>query len=202
MYRLSAALTAPAATLILAPAAHGATPIDIGPGAFPDIAVESGGTAHIVWDQHDPTGDHIGYCQVPKGNTSCATGPQTSLTAPAEAIGRSTYVFAPTPERIVIVSHRCCSPDATFAYVSTNKGISFGDGVPIGTLDHEDGVLGADDAFYGVDTGGQVQRMPLAGPQVTQVAALPAGFTVPTGSSIAFFPAGNRPIKASADGAN
>jgi hypothetical protein len=201
MNRLSTAVTAAAATLILAPAAQGATPFDIGSGNFPDVAVDSGGTTHIVWDQHDPTGDHIGYCQIPKGNSSCATGPQTSLTAPAEAIGRSTYVFAPTPERIVIVSHRCCSPDATFAFVSTNKGISFADGVPIGTLDAEDGVLGADDAFYGVDTGGQVQRMPLAGPQVTQVAALPAGFTVPTGSSIAFFP-GGRPVKVSADGDN
>src|SRR3954463_14863251 len=181
MTRVFAALAAAASACAFAPAAQGATPFTIGSGSFPDVAVDAGGTTHIVYDQHDPTGDHIGYCQVPKGNTSCATGPQTSLTAPAQAIGRSTYVFAPTPERIVIISHRCCSPDATFAYVSTNKGITFGDGVPIGTLDAEDGVLGADDAFYGVDTGGQVQRMPLAGPQATKVAALNTGLSVPTG---------------------
>src|SRR3954466_11620892 len=104
MNRLSAALVATAATLILAPAAQGATPFTIGSGSFPDVAVDAGGTTHIVYDQHDPTGDHIGYCPVPKGNPSCAPGPQPSLTAPAEAIGRSTYVFAPTPERIVIIS--------------------------------------------------------------------------------------------------
>jgi hypothetical protein len=43
--------------------------------------------------------------------------------------------------------------------------------------------------------------MPLAGPQPTAVAALPPGFSVPTGSSIAFFP-GGRPVKDSADGDN
>src|SRR4051812_2279141 len=178
------------AALALAPAASAATPFTIGDGSFPDVAVDSEGTAHVVWDVHDPppAGDSIGHCVIPKGGDRCVTGPQTLLSAPAEAIGRSTYVFAPTPDRIVIVSHRCCSPDATFAFVSTNGGINFGDGVNIGTLDAEDGVLGSDDAFYGVDTGGQVQRMPLAGPQSTQVAALNPGFSVPTGSSIAFLP--------------
>ena len=203
MNRLSAALAA-ALCLALAPSAHAATTFDVGNGNFPDVAVDSTGTAHIVWEQHDggPSGDNIGYCQVPKGKVACSPGRQTALDSVAEGIGRSSYVFAPTPERIIIVSHRCCTPDATIAYVSTNSGASFAEGVTIGNLDAEDGVLGSDDAFYGVDTGGQVQRMPLAGPQVTQVAALNAGFPVPTASSIAFLPGGNRPIKVSEDSAN
>jgi hypothetical protein len=102
---------------------------------------------------------------------------------------------------VVIVSHRCCTPDTTLAYVSTNNGASFADGVPIGNLDMDDGKLGSDDAFYGVDTGGRVQRMPLAGPQQTAQAMLNPGFPVPTGSSIAFFP-GGRPVKVSGDGDN
>lgn len=189
--------------LAFAPAAGAATPFTVGTGQFPDVAVDSTGTSHVVWDEHDggPTGDNIGYCQIPKGATACATGPQRGIDAVAEGIGRSTYVFVPSPNRVVIVSHRCCSPDATIAYVSTNNGLSFADGVTIGTLDVEDGVLGGDDAFYGVDTGGRVQRMPLAGPQVTQQAILPAGFSVPTASSIAFF-SGGRPVKVSADGSN
>src|SRR3954451_9517947 len=106
------ALAAAASACASPPAAEAATPFTIGSGSFPDVAVDAGGTTHIVYDQHDPTGDHIGYCQVPKGNTSCATGPHTPLTAPAEAIGLSTYVFAPPPERIVIISPHCYSPDA------------------------------------------------------------------------------------------
>jgi hypothetical protein len=202
MQKLIPALVA-GACLAFAPAAGAATPFTIGNGNFPDVSVDSSGTAHIVWEQHDggASGDNIGYCQVPKGNTACAPGRQTSLDSVAEGIGRSSYVFAPTPERIVIVSHRCCTPDATIAYVSSNAGSSFAEGVTIGDLDAEDGVLGGDDAFYGVDTGGRVQRMPLAGPQVKQQAILDAGFSVPTASSIAFF-GGNRPVKASADGSN
>jgi hypothetical protein len=43
--------------------------------------------------------------------------------------------------------------------------------------------------------------MPLGGPQQKAQAILPAGFSVPTGSSIAFLP-GGRPVKVSADGDN
>ena len=202
MNRALFAVTALAASLVLAPAASGAArPVDIGNGSFPDVAVDPQGSTHIVWDEHEnlPTGDTIGYCRDPQPDGRCAI--KTTIDAPAEAIGRSTYVFAPSPDRIIIVTHRCCSPDATLAYVSTTGGNSFSDAVTIGNLDAEDGVLGADDAFYGVDTGGRVQRMPLSGPQVTSQAILNAGFPVPTGSSIAFL-SGGRPIKASADGDN
>src|SRR5215213_198997 len=191
------------AVLTLAPAANAATPFSVGTGQFPDVAVDTDGTAHVVWEEHNggASGGDIGYCQVPQAMTRCVDGPLRIIDAPAEGIGRSTYVFVPSPNRVVIVSHRCCSPDATIAYVSTNGGISFGSAVTIGNLDAEDGVLGGDDAFYGVDTGGIVQRMPIAGPQVTQQATLNAGFPVPTFSSIALF-GGNRPLKVSADGSN
>jgi hypothetical protein len=203
MNKLSAALAAAALCLALAPSAGAATAFTIGTGQFPDVFVDSEGSAHIVWEEHNggASGDDIGYCQIPLGNDRCAPGRQTILDSVAEGIGRSTYVFAPTPDRVIIVSHRCCTPDATIAYVSNNGGASFADGGTIGNLDAEDGKLGADDAFYGVDTGGRVQRMPLAGPQQTGQAMLPAGFSVPTGSSIAFFP-GGRPVKVSADGDN
>jgi len=180
-----------------------ATPIVIGSGSFPDVAVDPEGGTHVVWDEHDnlPTGDTIGYCRAPGSGPDGGCALKTTIDAPAEAIGRSTYVFAPAPNRVIIVSHRCCTPDATLAYVSTTGGNSFSDAVAIGNLDAEDGVLGLDDAFYGVDTGGRVQRMPLAGPQVTAQAMLNPGFLAPTRSSIAFLP-GGRPIKASADGDN
>jgi hypothetical protein len=201
MKRALLALTALAASLVLAPSAGAAQQIQIGSGAFPDVAIDPEGGAHIVWDEHDnlPTGDTIGYCRAPQADGRCAI--KTTIDAPADAIGRSTYVFAPSVDRIIIVSHRCCTPDATLAWTSTTGGNSFSEPVTIGNLDAEDGVLGADNAFYGVDTGGRVQRMPLAGPQATAQAVLNPGFSVPTGSSIAFFPDG-RPIKASADGDN
>jgi hypothetical protein len=193
------AFLAVAVLLALPQAAGAAAPFDVGSGNHPDVAVDSSGTAHVVWDEHDggATGDTIGYCQIPAGGSSCAL--KTAYDPPADAIGRSTYVFAPSPDRIVIVTHRCCSPDATLAYVSTTGGSSFADPVTIGDLDMADAVYGPGDAVSGVDTGGRYQRMPLTGPQATQQAVLPAGFGAPTASAIALF-AGTRPLKVSADG--
>jgi hypothetical protein len=186
-------IVAAAALLALAPAATAATSFDLGPGQFPDVAVDPGGTAHIVWDAG---GTQVRYCQVPRGKTACAV--DRTLTPPAEAIGRSTYVFLPEPNRVVIATHRCCSPDATLAYDSRDNGQNFSGPITIGNLDAEDAVFGPGDAVSGVDTGGRYQRMPVFGTAATTQAMLPAGFSVPTGSSLALF--GARPLKVSADG--
>ena len=192
---LAAALTI-AAFLALAPAAGAATSFQIGTGSKPDVAVDSNGAAHIVVDLAD---EKLRYCQVPRGQTACAF--DRTLTPPADASGRSSYVFLPAPGRVVIATHRCCSPDATLAYESTDNGATFGGPVTIGDLDFQgNAVFGPGEAISGVDGGGRFQRMPLAGPQATKQAVLDAGFTTPTFSSLALD--GGVPLKVSADGNN
>ena len=196
MRKLIPTLAAGAALLALPSAATAATSFKLGTGSHPDVAVDANGTAHIVIDLPD---ERLRYCQIQRGKTSCAT--EQTLTPPAEAIGRSSYVFLPAPGRVVIVTHRCCSPDATLAYQSTDNGATFAGPTTIGNLDAEDAVFGPGDAVSGVDTGGRYQRMPLSGPAASDQAMLNAGFSVPTGSSIALF-GGTRPFKVSADGDN
>ena len=196
MRKLIPALAAGAALIALPPAANAATAFELGTGSHPDVAVDGIGTAHIVVDLPDET---LRYCQVARGQTTCSV--DKTLTPPAEAIGRSSYVFLPAAGRIVIVTHRCCTPDATLAYESTDNGATFGGPVTIGNLDAEEAVFGPGEAVSGVDTGGRYQRMPLAGPAATDQAMLNPGFTVPTGSAVALFD-GTRPFKVSADGDN
>src|SRR5687767_3605296 len=117
MRKLIPALAAGAALIATAPAASAATAFNLGTGSHPDVAVDTTGTAHIVVDLPD---ERLRYCQVPRGQTACAV--EQTLTPPAEAIGRSSYIFVPASGRVVIVTHRCCSPDATLAYQSTDNG--------------------------------------------------------------------------------
>ena len=194
MTKLIVALSA-LALLVAAPGASAATSFQLGSGQFPDVAVDAGGTAHIVVDLPD---EKVRYCQIPRGQTTCAV--DQSLTPPAEASGRSTYVFLPAPGRVVITTHRCCSPDATFAYTSTDNGATFAGPTQIGNLDTEAAVFGPGEAVSGVDTGGRYQRMPLTGPPATAQAMLNPGFSVPTSSSLALL--GGAPLKVSADGDN
>ena len=192
-----AALCALAFLLVLAPAASAATSFEISPGSNPDVAVDNNGAAHIVIDLPD---EKLRYCQIPRSQTTCAV--DRTLTPPAEATGRSSYVFLPAPGRVVIATHRCCSPDATLAYESTDNGATFGGPVTIGNLDFKgNAVFGPGEAISGIDTGGRYQRMPLGGPQATAQAMLSAGFATPTSSSLGLL-GGTTPLKVSADGDN
>ena len=184
------------ATLLLAPSATAATSFQLGNGSHPDVDVDASGTAHIVVDLPD---ERLRYCQIPRGQTTCSV--DKTLTPPAQATGRSSFVFVPSPGRVVIVTERCCPPDAVLAYQSTNNGATFAGPTEIGKLDVEDAVFGPGNGVSGLEQSGWYQRMPLTGPAATTAAELPAGFSVPTGSSLALL-GGTRPLKVSADGDN
>ena len=123
-------------------------------GAGPSVAVEPGGTAHVVWNEPDPANDNdtVRYCRLPRGATACAV--THDLQAPEEDIGSHPRVLLGPGGRVVVVSHRCCAnafgsnPDgfsleATFAFVSDDGGSSFGAARNVGT------VPPSGDAIYG-----------------------------------------------------
>ena len=76
--------------------AHAATPFNVGTGLTPNVAVDSTGAGHVVW-QIDDAGDRIGYCRVPKNATACDVAPELiSSPTGAAAVGQEfPDVFTP-----------------------------------------------------------------------------------------------------------
>jgi hypothetical protein len=198
--RLAPVLGVLALLALAAPAGAATSPVvDFGQGRFPDVAVDSAGSAHVVWDAQTASDHRLFYCQVPKGGTACTSS--KTFTPPVEAIGRSSYVFAPGGGRVLVASHRCCGPEENWLYTSTDGGATFDAGHAIGNHNwDQNAVLGPGEAISGVSQS-VFQLAPLAGPKTTRTAELDAGFPVPTYGSVAVFN-NSIPVFAHADGAN
>jgi len=132
---MTGCLAALGASLALA-AGAGAAPILLGAGQKPDLFVDGSGTGHFTWtEQGIPgTSDILHYCQLPRGKTTCDVNLSFTPTAGEELLPTSDFegpsVFLPSPGRVVLVSHRCCSfttPNGrlTLVYVSSDGGRSF-----------------------------------------------------------------------------
>jgi hypothetical protein len=198
------ALLALLAFALAVPAGAGAaTSFKFGTGEFPDIAMDPDGVAHVVWDVSSGNAsapEDLHYCQLAPGATACKG--EVVLHPPFQAIGRSTYVFAPAKFRVVIVSARCCSgvEEPVWAYESTDGGKNFAPGHVIGNIDPEqNAVFGPGDSVTGSNRT-DVQTMPLSGAAATTHATLDAGFPVPTTGSVAV--SGTELVHTAADGSH
>jgi hypothetical protein len=125
------------ACLAMPACAQAGTPFTAGSGANPDIAVGSDGTGHVVWET-DAANTQVGYCRVSSEATACNRGEILSFPGSTEAqsAGKA-RVFAPAPEKVVIVAGCWECPTGTqdriYRWISTNNGSSFGAPVEIGT---------------------------------------------------------------------
>jgi hypothetical protein len=174
-------LLAVVALLVFAPAAGAEVlnPFTAGTGAHPDVAVDSSGIGHVVWDESVPGADDpLHYCQVPAGGSACAI--QITLHPPEEAVGRSSYVFAPSPSTVYVVSFRCCGhpQEGNWLFTSTDGGHTFDSGTNIGDVDFEYGAqLGPGNTVSGAAKA-TFQNMPVSGPGPADMASLDPGFLV------------------------
>ena len=110
--------------LALAPAAA-AQPFQLtSTGGEPDVAVDTAGTAHVVWNQPSGEGaDSSVYCQLPRGATTCS---RFHNLIPAGMKGDSAgprVILAPDG-RIVVVTSRCCNEEL-WRFVSDDGGQTF-----------------------------------------------------------------------------
>jgi hypothetical protein len=175
----------------------------IGGGDHPAVAVDPSGTAHVAWNQQSASfeiPDIVHYCHVPHGADSCTGG--RTFSPPLEAIGRTTYVFAPSPNRVLIETYRCCG-EGTGNYVieSTDGGQTFGTPRLIGNIDHQQAaVFGPGEAISG-STISTFQQMPLTGAPATAHAEFEAGFPIPTHSGLGLF-GGTTPVQVMSDGSH
>jgi hypothetical protein len=134
-----------------APTARAAGSFPVGTGNKPQIAVDSAGTAYVVWN-HATSGlaSSVQLCKVPRGATACAAS--VELTADQQSFSPP-YVFLPAPGTVEVISTRCCyvGPNQTLLWTSTDGGASFGQPRLIGSLDPSgDAILGPGNAISAV----------------------------------------------------
>jgi hypothetical protein len=119
----SLAAAAALALALATPAA--AQPFQLTPtGGEPDVAVDAGGTAHVVWHQPSSEGSDITvYCQLPRGATVCSRFHDLIPAGERNDFAGPRVVLAPDG-RIVVVTSRCCNEEV-WRFVSSDGGQTF-----------------------------------------------------------------------------
>jgi hypothetical protein len=159
--------------MALAAPANAATAFNVGQGTFPDVAVASDGSAHVVFEDF-VTGDDndvIRYCHIPKGGTACdrTSNFTNSAALPGDlSAGNQTWILNPSGGTVWIVTHRNSSttPGINGAYLisSGNGGQSWNAPVKIGVNELRGGIANGPAGVSSVtEQGGNVvyQRMPI-----------------------------------------
>jgi hypothetical protein len=156
------------AVVLLAPAGAGAaTPLTIGTGHKPGVAVDATGTAYIAWYGNESTISSLQFCRLPRGASACdvagpIAAPGTSLSRPFVTVNGST---------VRVVSYRYGLTGARFdevwQFTSTDRGATFDAGHAIGITAFDEAVAGPGDtvsvATNAVTEGELFQNMPLGG---------------------------------------
>jgi hypothetical protein len=166
--RLRTVLGAVVGVALLAPPAAGAaSPVTIGSGHKPAVAVDAAGTAYIAWYGPEPGTTTLRFCRLPRGATGCdvayrITTPGTSLSRPFVTVQGATV-------RVVSYRYGLSSPrfDQVWEFTSVNRGASFDAGHEIGIVASDEAILGPGDtvsvASNASSEGGLFQNMPLGG---------------------------------------
>lgn len=179
-------------------------------GNSPSVAVDGGGTTHIVWDTVDDATktSTTHYCKVLRSGKACAAGTERTF---APAMGDRDFagprVYLPGGGRVVVVTSRCCSsldgPDGqshgtqVIRFLSSDGGGAFDAGAWIGGTQTPDvgAAFAPGDVFlaFGISAGGTgVAASPITGftgptNTITPILALSGGIGVGATSTIAAF---------------
>ena len=88
--RSHAVVVASLLACLSSPVASAATPVDLGLGAQPTVAVDAAGTAYIAFNDGAAAGQMVHFCKVPRGATTCA---ETATLTPPGSTVVPPYVF-------------------------------------------------------------------------------------------------------------
>jgi hypothetical protein len=146
-----------AAASVLAPAAAASaatTPITLGQGQSPGVAVDAAGTAYAAWRGPDQTGvgNPLLFCRLPKSATACDGGART-LSAPGSGDSQP-FVFV-SGTRVLVLQSRFLSSGGPAVYLlsSNDGGATFGPAQNVGNLGTlQDAVAGPGDTISFVTT--------------------------------------------------
>jgi hypothetical protein len=161
------AIVSVVAGLVLVAPAGAATPLTIGTGHKPGVAVDAAGTAYIAWFGPESTTTSLNFCRLPRGANACDV--TTTIAAPGTTLSRP---FVTVDGALVrVVSYRYGLTGARFdqiwEFTSADGGATFDAGHPIGIAPFDEAVRGPGDtltvATNAESTGLAVQNVPLDG---------------------------------------
>ncbi len=136
------ALTLSVGLAIAAPSAQAASPLVIGPGHQPSVAVDNAGTAHVVYNDNAAVDQVVHYCRLPRRASAC--GSAQSLVFPGTTTLRP-HVFTDGQTVRILAWRYGISPGAfaqDFLLTSADGGTTFSAPVSVGTLEATDAVAG------------------------------------------------------------
>src|SRR4051794_6729972 len=180
------ALVAFALLLVAAPA-RAATPVKIGVGEEPTVAVDAAGTAHVAFNNEytSETGQPLMYCAWPRGARGCAPRPLTADEASPQA--QPPLIQTAAPNTVTIVSAR---DDGIDSLQSPDGGASWSAPVPFGQGRFFEGAFGPQGmvlSFYG-----EFRYRPYGAPAET-TGEVDIGAQLGVGSAVGVAPDG-RPV--------
>ncbi len=141
-----------------------ATPVTLGPGVEPSVAVDSAGTAYIAWIGNESTTTTLHFCRLPRGASACAVNQQ--LTVPGTSLSRPFVDFDGTSVNVFTYRYGLSGPrfDAVYWLKSGDGGTTFGAPVEVGTNAFYDAVVGPGNGVSLIaNNSGLYQRVPTDG---------------------------------------
>jgi len=125
------------AGLGIAAPASAVTPVSLGIGRSPAVAVDAAGTGHFVWASRD-SGGHtaiINYCRIPAGQLACQGSQQ--LASLGADFSEPRILVRPADGAIIVIDSRCCTGGSpgdvnSYAIISTTGGTTWRPPVDIG----------------------------------------------------------------------
>ena len=151
----------------LAPAAGAATPVTLGAGHKPGVAVDAAGTAYIAWYGPESNVTSLHFCRLPRGAGACAIA--TTIAAPGTTLSRPFVTVDGATVRVVSYRYGLSGPrfDEIWQFTSTDGGATFDAGHAIGVVPFDEAVRAPGDtllvATSAFSEGLVVQNVPLAG---------------------------------------
>jgi hypothetical protein len=155
------------AGLVLVAPAGAATPLTIGTGHKPGVAVDGAGTAYIAWFGPESTTTSLNFCRLPRAASACDV--RTTIAAPGTTLSRPFVTVDGTTVRVVSYRYGLTGArfDEIWEFTSADGGATFDAGHPIGIAPFDEAVRGPGDTLTvttnAESTGLAVQNVPLDG---------------------------------------
>jgi hypothetical protein len=155
------------AGLVLAAPAGAATPLTIGTGHKPGVAVDAAGTAYLAWYGPESNVTSLNFCRLPRGAGACDV--RTTIAAPGTTLSRPFVTVDGSTVRVVSYRYGLTGArfDEIWQFTSVDGGATFDAGHAVGIAPFDEAVRGPGDtvtvATNAESTGLAVQNVPLNG---------------------------------------
>jgi hypothetical protein len=139
----TAAVAATLAVWLLAPAGAGAaTPLTIGTGHKPGVAIDNAGTAYIAWYGPESTTTSLNFCRLPRGAGACDVS--SRIAAPGTTLSRPYVTVDGATVRVISYRYGLTGGrfDEIWQFTSGDGGASFDAGHAIGVVPFDEAVRG------------------------------------------------------------